>query len=78
MTPQRFRANAFSVEPILNTYMTRLRVRLSDPELAAKAATRVTELLVELTARDMARTDECADGDTRAAGGRGPPGAGQG
>ncbi len=51
LTPEAFRTKAFSVEPIPNTYMTRLRVRLTDPELAAKTATRITELLVELTAR---------------------------
>jgi uncharacterized protein involved in exopolysaccharide biosynthesis len=51
LTPEAFRSHAFVIEPIPNTYMTRLRVRLSDPQLAAKAATHVTELVVDLTAR---------------------------
>ena len=51
ITPDRFLAQAFSVEDVPNTYLTRLRVRLPDAQLAAKAASKATEHLIEIAAR---------------------------
>lgn len=51
LTAASFLEGAFDVEDVPNTYLSRVKVRLQDPPLAAKTASRVTEHLVELTAR---------------------------
>jgi uncharacterized protein involved in exopolysaccharide biosynthesis len=51
LTAASFGARHLLVEDIPTTYVTRLRARLPDPQLAARAATGVGEGAVELTAR---------------------------
>jgi uncharacterized protein involved in exopolysaccharide biosynthesis len=61
LTPDAFRSRALIVEEVPTTNLLRLRVRLSDPETAAKAATAVAREGSELTARawrDAAISDE--------------------
>lgn len=50
-TPGSFQTRAVTIEDIPNSYLTRVRVRLPDPQLAATAANRVAERLCDLTAR---------------------------
>ena len=50
-TIHTFLAGALSMEQILNTQLFRVTVRLSDPQLAASAATRAAELAVEFMSR---------------------------
>jgi uncharacterized protein involved in exopolysaccharide biosynthesis len=51
LTPGRFLSDALAIEDVPNTYLTRVKVRLQEPQLAAKTASRVAEHLIELTAR---------------------------
>jgi uncharacterized protein involved in exopolysaccharide biosynthesis len=61
LTPDAFRSRALIVEEVPTTNVMRLRVRLTDAETAAKAATAVAREANELTARawrDAATSDE--------------------
>lgn len=51
LTAGAFQTNALTVEDVPNSYLTRVKVRLSDARLAATAANRVAERLSDLTAR---------------------------
>src|SRR5687768_2184221 len=51
LTAEGFRTRAMSVEEVPGTFVSRVRVRLADPQLAASASTRTAEGFSDLTAR---------------------------